>query len=134
MPNTLVVRTMDDIAGVTDRHSLMAFLNSLNYQTEEIILDKEIDLGLPERATAIIKSIALISDYKTDGAQFRIYAIEAEPSHLRRTDIRTVLEPFYTRFPHINTLFVFTPERTIIHLFLLVLNKFFLWKAGERQS
>ena len=101
---------MENIANVTDRHSLMAFLSSLNYQTEEIIIDKEIDLGLPERATAIIKSIALISDYKTDGAQFRIYAIEAEPSHLRRTDIRTVLEPFYTRFPHINTLFVFTSE------------------------
>ena len=63
MPNTLVDRTMENIANVTDRHSLMAFLNSLNYQTEEIILDKEIDLGLPERATAIIKSIALISDY-----------------------------------------------------------------------
>ncbi len=77
MPNTLIVRTMENIAGVTDRHSLMAFLNSLNYQTKEIILDKEIDLGLPERAKDIIKSIALISDYKTDGAQFRIYAIEA---------------------------------------------------------
>jgi hypothetical protein len=101
---------MENIANVTDRHSLMAFLSSLNYQTEEIVLDKEIDLGLPERATAIIKSIALISDYKADGAQFQIYAIEAEPSHLRRTDIRTVLEPFYTRYPHIDTLFVFTTE------------------------
>ena len=119
MPNTLVDRTMENIANVTDRHSLMAFLNSLNYQTEEIILDKEIDLGLPERATAIIKSIALISDYKTDGVQFRIYAIEAEPSHLRRTDIRTVLEPFYTRFPHINTLFVFTPEKNYNPLVLV---------------
>ncbi|MEA2033435.1 MAG: type IIL restriction-modification enzyme MmeI [Euryarchaeota archaeon] len=99
---------MDDIAGVTDRHSLMAFLNSLNYQTEEIILDKEIDLDLPERATAIIKSIALISDYKTDGTQFRIYAIEAE--RLRRTDIRAVLEPFYNKHPQVNTLFVFTTE------------------------
>ena len=86
----------------------MAFLNSLNYQTEEVILDKELDLDLPERATAIIKSIALISDYKTDGAQFQIYAIETE--RLRRTDIRTVLEPFYTRYPHIDTLFVFTTE------------------------
>ena len=85
----------------------MAFLNSLNYQTEEIIVDKEIE-NLPERANAIIKSIALISDYKTDGTQFRIYTIEVEPSHLRRTDIRTVLEPFYIRFPHINALFVFT--------------------------
>ncbi len=108
MPNTLVDRTMENIADVTDRHSLMAFLNSLNYQTEEVILDKEIDLELSERATAIIKSIALVSDYKTGGAQFRIYAIEVEPSHLRRTDIRTVLEPFYTRYPHIDTLFVFT--------------------------
>jgi len=119
MPNTLVDRTMDDIARVTDRHSLMAFLNSLNYQTEEIILDKEINLELPERAKDIIKSIALISDYKTDGAQFRIYAIEAEPSYLRRTDIRTVLEPFYTRFPHINTLFVFTPEKNYNPLVLV---------------
>ena len=108
MPNTLVDRTMENIANVTDRHSLMAFLNSLNYQTEEIILDKEIDLGLPERATAIIKSIALISDYKTDGAQFQIYAIEAE--RLRRTDIRAVLEPFYNKHPQVNTLFVFTTE------------------------
>ena len=99
---------MENIANVTDRHSLMAFLNSLNYQTEEIIIDKETDLNLPERANAIIKSIALISDYKTDGAQFQIYTIEVEPSHLRRTDIRTVLEPFYIRFPHINALFVFT--------------------------
>ena len=99
---------MENIANVTDRHSLMAFLNSLNYQTEEVILDKELDLDLPERATAIIKSIALISDYKTDGAQFQIYAIETE--RLRRTDIRTVLEPFYTRYPHIDTLFVFTTE------------------------
>ena len=89
----------------------MAFLNSLNYQTEEIIVDKETDLNLPERANAIIKSIALISDYKTDGAQFRIYTIEVEPSHLRRTDIRTVLEPFYIRFPHINALFVFTTRK-----------------------
>jgi len=80
---------MENIANVTDRHSLMAFLNSLYYQTEEIIVDKEIDLNLPERANAIIKSIALISDYKTDGTQFQIYTIEVEPSHLRRTDIRT---------------------------------------------
>jgi len=106
MPNTLVDRTMENIAGVTDRHSLMAFLNSLNYQTEEVILDKEIDLGLPERAKDIIKSVALISDYKTDGTQFRIYAIEVE--RLRRTDIRAVLEHFYNKHPQVNTLFVFT--------------------------
>ncbi|MEA2033114.1 MAG: type IIL restriction-modification enzyme MmeI [Euryarchaeota archaeon] len=99
---------MDDIAGVTDRHSLMAFLNSLNYQTEEIILDKELNLELSERAKDIIKSIALISDYKTDGTQFRIYVIEAE--RLRRTDIRAVLEPFYNKHPQVNTLFVFTTE------------------------
>jgi hypothetical protein len=102
---------MENIANVTDRHSLIAFLNSLNYQTEEIILDKEKGLDLPERAKDIIKSIALISDYKTDGTQFQIYTIEVEPSYLRRTDIRTVLEPFYTRFPHINALFVFTTEK-----------------------
>ncbi|MCD6456154.1 MAG: Eco57I restriction-modification methylase domain-containing protein, partial [Methanophagales archaeon] len=102
---------MENIAGVTDRHSLIAFLSSLNYQTEEIILDKELNLELSERAKDIIKSIALIGDYKTDGAQFQIYAIEVEPSHLYRTDIRTVIEPLNTRYPHINTLFVFTTEK-----------------------
>jgi ribosomal protein L31E len=52
---------MENIADVTDRHSLMAFLSSLNYQTEEVILDKELNLELSERAKDSIKSLALIT-------------------------------------------------------------------------
>jgi len=74
-------------------------------------LDPERDLGLPERAREPIRSCTLVSDYQTGGALFRIYIVEVEPDHLRRTNIRAVLEPFYTRFPQVSGLFVFTNEQ-----------------------
>jgi hypothetical protein len=60
-------------------------------------------LDLPESTQKIIKELHIISDYDQ---KFQIYF--GKTSSMRRTDFRTILEPFYRRYPQINSLFIFT--------------------------
>jgi hypothetical protein len=60
-------------------------------------------LDLPESSQKIIKELQLISDYEQ---KFQIYF--GKTTSMRRTDFRNILEPFYRRYPQINSLFVFT--------------------------
>src|SRR5579885_509457 len=91
---------------VKDKDSLFnLFKKELNYIVDPI----EEYIELPDSAIRLLKTpLTLISDYKGEGSRFRIY--HAEVSSLRRSDFRTILEPFYKRYPQVNALFVFTSD------------------------
>jgi len=91
---------------VKDKDSLFnLFKKELNYMVDPI----EEYIELPDSAIRLLKTPpTLISDYKGEGSRFRIY--HAEVSSLRRSDFRTILEPFYKRYPQVNALFVFTSD------------------------
>ncbi|MEO0297469.1 MAG: DNA methyltransferase, partial [candidate division WOR-3 bacterium] len=71
------------------------------YKNDFSQIDKS-QYGLPQKANELIQDFYIISDY----TKFQIY-LALIPA-LRRTDFRTILEPFYRRYPQVNTLFVFT--------------------------
>ncbi len=79
------------------------------YKKDFSPLDKS-QYELPQKANNLIEEFFIISDY----GLFQIYL--AKVPSMRRTDFRTILEPFYRRFSHINTLFVFTRDLTEIAL------------------
>ncbi len=79
------------------------------YKEDFAPIDKS-QYEFPEKANKLIEEFFIISNYDS----FQIYL--AKVPSMRRTDFRTILEPFYRRFPHINTLFVFTKDLTEIAL------------------
>jgi len=90
-----------DIKSVTDISNLF---KQMGYKTKVIPLDKT-QYELPPRANELIQEFLLICDYDK---QFQFYFVKT-PS-MRRTDFRTIIEPFYRRFPEVNTLFIFTND------------------------
>jgi len=80
------------------------FFKEKGYKVNLIPLDKS-QYSLPPRANGLINEFFLVSDYNR---QFQIYFVKT-PS-MRRTDFRTIIEPFYGRFPQVNTLFIFTND------------------------
>lgn len=79
------------------------------YKKDFARLDKS-SFNFPPRADELIQDFYIISDY----GSFQIYL--AKVPSMRRTDFRIILEPFYRRYPHINTLFVFTKDFSEIAL------------------
>ncbi|MEM5810246.1 MAG: DNA methyltransferase, partial [Candidatus Aenigmatarchaeota archaeon] len=71
------------------------------YKNDFSQIDK-LQYELPQKANELINDFYTISNYRS----FQIY-LALIPT-LRRTDFRTILEPFYRRYPQVNTLFVFT--------------------------
>ncbi|MFQ6091793.1 MAG: Eco57I restriction-modification methylase domain-containing protein [bacterium] len=94
----------EQIHSVNSLKDLVGFISGLGYDTklQSIYIP---DLGLPESAQNLMQESFLLADYDRN---FQIYFIR--PSSMRRTDFRTVLEPFYRRYPQGNYLFVFTTD------------------------
>jgi hypothetical protein len=80
-------------------HNLIA---NLGYKTTPRTLYIS-GFDLPQSAQKLLKELQIISDYDQ---KFQIYF--GKTTSMRRTDFRTILEPFYRQYPQINTLFIFT--------------------------
>jgi hypothetical protein len=82
------------IEEIRDKNSILNLFKELNYTVDPF----DEDIELPNTTKELINSpLSLISDYNGSGIRFRIYF--AELSSLRRSDFRTVLEPFYKGIP-----------------------------------
>jgi len=77
------------------------------YKKDFSPLDKS-QYGFPQKTLDLLKGFFIISDYNS----FQIYLAKVASMH--RRDFRAVLEPFCKKFPHVNTLFVFTTDFTEI--------------------
>jgi hypothetical protein len=93
-----------EVSEIDSLNRLTDFLRRLGYaaRPQSIYVP---DLNLPESARNLIQELSLIADYNRS---FQIYF--AKTSSMRRTDFRTVLEPFYRRYPQGNYLFLFTSD------------------------
>lgn len=97
-----------ELEKVDSSEQLAGLFTDLGYKTLDVAYSAE-QLELPGRACELLSSgITLVSDYRSDGSVFRIW--HAELTKLTRTDFRTILQPYYRRYPH-QTLFVFTGSR-----------------------
>jgi len=95
----LSAQTVRKVNSINELNSL---ISRLGYKTKPQSLHIPV-LDLPESAQKIIKELHIISDYDQ---KFQIYF--GKTGSMRRTDFRNILEPFYRRYPQINSLFVFT--------------------------
>ena len=62
---------------------------------------------LPERTKDITNRITQLATHNSSGLEFHLWHINLNTPRIRRTDIRTVVEPLLSRYPH-HFLFVFT--------------------------
>ncbi|HIC93464.1 MAG TPA: hypothetical protein EYP09_04350, partial [Anaerolineae bacterium] len=99
------MKNLGDIYEFTSREALLETLRSMGYRVEP----SEWDFSeLPDRARGLIRSMELLCHY--DGvAPFQVFLIELNAKRVRRTDLRTILEPFYRRWPSGEYLFFFAP-------------------------
>nr|HDO80665.1 hypothetical protein [Candidatus Bathyarchaeota archaeon] len=88
------------------------FFSALGYRTLSSPLLQPVEefLERAQRARSLIDSVHLIAHYQ-NGGDFCIFHIQLKTPSLRRTDFRTILEPYYRSHPQGNNLFVFTLER-----------------------
>jgi len=94
MMEPLIIKTPIDVANL---------FKVRGYKINFSPLDKT-QFEFPQRASDLIEEFYIISDYTS----FQIYF--AKTKSMRRTDFRTIIEPFYRRYPQVNTLFVFTTD------------------------
>lgn len=99
-----LIQSITDISKSKSISAISNLFKQMGYKTKVIPLDKT-QYELPQRANELIQEFSLICDYDK---QFQIYFVKT-PS-MRRTDFRTIIEPFYRRFPNVNTLFIFTND------------------------
>jgi hypothetical protein len=92
----------ETIRKVSNLNELINLISRLGYKTKPQALHIP-SLDLPDSAQKIIKELHIISDYEQ---KFQIYF--GKTTSMRRSDFRNILEPFYRRYPQINSLFVFT--------------------------
>jgi len=92
----------ETVRKVNSINELSNLISRLGYKTKPQTLHIP-GLDLPESAQKIIKELHIISDYEQ---KFQIYF--GKTASMRRTDLRNILEPFYRRYPQINSLFIFT--------------------------
>jgi hypothetical protein len=90
----LIIKTPVDVANLFKR---------MGYKFNFSPLDKT-QFEFPQRASDLIEEFYIVSDYTS----FQIYF--AKTKSMRRTDFRTIIEPFYRRYPQVNTLFIFTTD------------------------
>jgi hypothetical protein len=90
----LIIKTPIDVANL---------FKVRGYKINFSPLDKT-QFEFPQRASDLIEEFYIVSDYTS----FQIYF--AKTKSLRRTDFRTIIEPFYRRYPQVNTLFIFTTD------------------------
>lgn len=85
------------------------FFSALGYRTLTSPLPQSVEqvFERANRARSLIESMQLITHYQ-NGGDFRIFHIQLKTPSLRRTDFRTILEPFYRRHPGGEYLFVFS--------------------------
>ncbi|NWF76323.1 MAG: Eco57I restriction-modification methylase domain-containing protein [Nitrospirae bacterium] len=83
---------------------LITFLNGLGYKVKAEPLYIP-DFGFPDSVKKILGELYLLSDYEK---RFQIYL--AKIPALTRTNYRNIIESFNSRFPQINTLFIFTKD------------------------
>nr|HID57806.1 hypothetical protein [Desulfobacterales bacterium] len=102
--NSTTKPTVGAIESVSSPEALVRYLAGLGYRTRIQGLHIP-DLGLPEGAQNLMRESLLLADYDRN---FQIYFVRT--SSMRRTDFRTILEPFYRRYPQGNYLFVFTSD------------------------
>jgi hypothetical protein len=94
MMEPLIIKTPVDVANLFKR---------MGYKFNFSPLDKT-QFEFPQRASDLIEEFYIVSDYTS----FQIYF--AKTKSMRRTDFRTIIEPFYRRYPQVNTLFIFTTD------------------------
>ena len=92
----------ETVRKVNSVNQLNSLISGLGYKTKLQALHTP-SLDLPESAQKVIKELHLLSDYDQ---RFQIYF--GKTSSMRRTDFRNILEPFYRRYPQVNSLFIFT--------------------------
>ena len=99
------VKNLGDVYEFTSREALLQTLRSMGYRVQPLEWDVS---DLPDRARGLIRSMELLCHY--DGAApFQVFLVELNAKRIRRTDLRTILEPFYRRWPSGEYLFVFAP-------------------------
>jgi len=94
MMEPLIIKTPIDVANL---------FKVRGYKINFSPLDKT-QFEFPQRASDLIEEFYIVSDYTS----FQIYF--AKTKSMRRTDFRTIIEPFYRRYPQVNTLFIFTTD------------------------
>jgi len=99
-----LIQSITDISESKSISAISNLFKQMGYKAKVIPLDKT-QYELPPRANELIQELSLICDYDK---QFQVYFVKT-PS-MRRTDFRTIIEPFYRRFPDVNTLFIFTND------------------------
>ncbi|MEW6215080.1 MAG: DNA methyltransferase [Nitrospirota bacterium] len=95
---------MAELKGRDSISSLAAFINSLGYKAEAKLLYIP-DFGFPDSVKKVLEDFYILSDYEK---RFQIYFVKIPA--LTRTNYRNIIESFNSRFPQVNTLFVFTKD------------------------
>jgi len=88
---------------IKNPEDIVKIFREKGYQIKFCPLDKT-QFEFPPKANELIDEFYIVSDYTS----FQIYF--AKTKSMRRTDFRTIIEPFYKRYPQLNTLFVFTTD------------------------
>ena len=95
----------NDVRNLTSRDAVNHFFQTgLGYQVNSVPFDAE-ELGIPDAPAQFIREIEQLCNYQH---QFQVYLMEV--NSLRRTDLRSILEPFYRKHPAGNYLFIFTKD------------------------
>ncbi len=98
----------DDIRSLRGREDIIQlFRDRLGYKISSV---EQIDIvsDLPDKPKNLLEGLHQICDYQQDGARFGVFHAKLNALSLRRTDFRTILEPFYRRYPQGEYLFIFT--------------------------
>lgn len=90
--------SVDIIRKISKVDELHNFIARLGYKTEPHTLSVP-EFHLPESAERLLKELHIIADYDQ---RFQIYF--GKITSIRRTDFRSVLEPFYRCYPQTNSL------------------------------
>ena len=105
MGETGLEHTKRALAGYTSVEGGLRFFESLGYPVLKPPV--EFSWDAPERACGLIRSMKQVAEF--DGGEgFRVYHVELDTDRFRKTEFRTVLEPFYRRFPQGEYLFAFS--------------------------
>jgi len=91
----LNIRRVEDLAD---------FFKEKGYKTDLIPLDKY-QYGLPPSVNKLIGDFYLVSNYDR---KFQIYFVKSHS--MKRSDFRAIIESYYSKFPQVNSLFVFTND------------------------
>lgn len=91
------------------RESIIEFLRAWNYRVQPTPFDLPPDF--PTRAQELINNLELLASYDSAGFPFQIFLVELNVprtvKRVRKTDLRTILDPFYRRYPQGDYLFIF---------------------------